>query len=47
MKTVVQESANAGDVRCICQYGPQVMKFEPAPVIRPNLIDPLVTALSP
>ena len=32
-------NANAGYVRCICNKGPQVMKFEPAPVVRPNLVD--------
>ena len=38
--------------RCICHYGVQVMKFEPAPVIRPPrqysqiFFDPLVTVLT-
>ena len=27
-------------------YGPQVMKFEPAPVIRPKFFGPLVTVLT-
>ena len=34
------------DVRCICHYGPQVMNFEPAPVIRPNVFGSLVTVLT-
>ena len=31
--------------RFICHYGPQAMKFEPAPIIRPKFFDPLVTVL--
>ena len=32
--------------RFICHYGPQAMKFEPAPIIRPKCFDPLVTVLT-
>ena len=32
--------------RFICHYGPQAMKFEPAPIIRPKFFDPLVTVLT-
>ena len=38
MRIVVQ---NWG-VQCICHYGPQVMRFEPATVIQPNFFDSLL-----
>ena len=33
-------------VLCMFHYGPQVMKFEPAPIIRPICFYPLVTVLT-
>ena len=36
---------NDCDVRCICHYGPQVMKFEPVLVIWPNFYGQLLVTI--